>query len=182
MALKTITFNASVTLQGAQFYHNPTSLLPADLATIAANIFKDGSDNGGNKPGVILPGAFTRSGMLWKPATPQNPIKVRQGDWVAVDMLGNVYYLPVRALPKTLTLTCAYNNGQPTITATSSLYAAMWQNGTYVTGSGIPANSLVCNISPNGLSFNICNTSGTVVNPTQTQAEATLTGGVCSHT
>jgi hypothetical protein len=182
MSLKTIGTLGTTTLQGAQFYHDSTDLSNADFATIAAGIFRDGLTGGGNIP-AILPGAFTRAGDLFIPdRNPLNPLKVKQGDWVAIDTFGNVFMIPQRALPKTLTLAnCTTVNGSPIVTAPSSVTALGWQNGTHVTGTNIPNNSLIGSLAANGLSFSLVNTSGALVNATGSASNTTITAGSFTH-
>lgn len=200
MALKTIGTLATTTLQGFQFTPDTSSsgVTPTDFATLTAAIFRDawqlpgapfgygGIDDGsGNKPGTILPGGFTRAGMLYIPGRQQSgPQLVRLGDWVAVDLFGNVFLIPQRALPKTLTLAnCTTVSGSALITAPSSVIVLGWQNGTHITGTNIPSNSLIGDLAANGLTFNLYSnaTPGVKVTATGSSSTVTITAGSFTH-
>lgn len=196
MALLTIGTAATTTLQGRQFSSDPNALSNADFAAIANGIFRDSGqmtggpfgstpqgDGTGNKAAQIYPGAYTRSGILFLPLRGDNaPIQVLPGDWVCTDLNGNVFIIPQRALPKTLTLTAAVNSGSPIVTVTTSAIAAGWQNGTPISGANIPSRSIVALMAANGLSFSLASAAtGLLVNATGSSASETITGGTFTH-
>jgi hypothetical protein len=100
------------------------------------------------------------------------------------DNYGNVFFVPQRALPKTLTLAnCTTANGSPALVFPSSVIALGWQNGTHVTGANIPANSVLGDLAPNGLSANLYSnaTPGVKVNATGSASNTTITAGSFTH-
>lgn len=198
MALKILGTLATTTLQGAQYSSDPNVLSATDFATIANAIFRDAGqmtgspfggswqgDAGGNKPGTIAPGAFVRAGLLYIQLRGDNgPLQVFPGDWVAHDQAGNVFLIPARACPKTLTLAnCTTVSGSPVITFPSSVIALGWQNGTHVTGTNIPANSVLGDLAANGLSANLYSNAapGVKVNATGSASNTTVTAGTWTH-
>ena len=128
----------------------------ADLATIAQGIYKDVPFAGGNRPGAILPGAFSRQGLLWLPSdTRSSPLVVRTGDWVAVDSYGDVFLIPRRALPTTLTGSVTLASGSSVVASATDITSYGWQVGTHVASSHTPAGSVIGSIAPGGLSFTL---------------------------
>lgn len=185
MALKTIGTLAMTTLSGAQFSPDPNALSNADFATVAEGIANDTAAQR-NVVGSIMPGAYTRSGLLWLPheGPGRNQIAARNGkDWVAIDSFGNVFFIPQRAMPKTLTLAnCTTVSGSPVITAPSSIIPLGWQNGTHVTGTNIPAGCVIGLMSANGLTFSLFTyATGALTNATGSASNVTITAGTWTH-
>lgn len=181
MALKTIGTPATTSLSGAQFYHDSTDLSNADFASIANGICKD-TPAGGNLPGTIMPGAFTRVGDLWLPQSSSNPLRMRNGkDWACTDGYGNVFFIPQRAMPKTLTGSVTLVSGSNTVTSTTDITTYGWQVGTYVASSHTPAGTVIGSIAPGGKSFTlIAFATGAVANATDSATE-TMTAGTFTH-
>lgn len=192
MATKTAGTLLTTTLTAIQYSPDPTTMSEADLATVAQGIFKDGgfgspdgiADGSANKIAAIFPGAFTRAGLLFIPGRNRTgPLLVAPGDWVATDGFGNAFLIPQRAMPKTLALAnCTTTNGSPNIVAPSSVLALGWQNGTHVTGTNIPAGSVIGDLAANGLSFNLyAIATGAKVNATGSAANVNITAGTFTH-
>lgn len=196
MATKTAGTLATTTLTAVQWSPDPNALSNADLATIADGIYRDCgqkahggfggpglSDSAGNAPSVVFPGAFTRGGLLWIPLRGRQPIEVMPGDWVANDGFGNVFLIPQRAMPETLTLAnCTTVSGSPTITFPSDCRALGWQNGTHITGTNIPAGSVMFDLNSTGLTANLyASATGAKVNATGNSSSVTITAGTFTH-
>lgn len=182
MALKTIGTLATNTLQGAQFSADPGYLSNADLASIVNQIYKDGANSGGNQPGMIVPGGFGRNGELFLPER-NSVIRMRTGDWVAIDTFGNAFFIPQRALPKTLTLAnCTTVLNSAALVFPSNVRTLGWQNGTLITGTNIPANSVISQLSASGLSAQLYNpVTKAVAVATGSASNTTITAGSFTH-
>lgn len=196
MATSTAGTLATTTLTAVQYSSDPNALSNADFAAIANGIYRDVGQKGlgpyggggvkdpaGNAPSVILPGAFTRAGLLWLPLRGREPLQVMPGDWVANDGFGNVFLIPQRALPKTLTLAnCTTVSGSPLLTFPSDIRALGWQNGTHVTGTNIPSGSVIFDIGVGGLTANLyAIATGLKVNATGSSGAVTVTAGTFTH-
>lgn len=189
MATKTAGSLTTSTLTTVQYWPDPTDLLPADLATIANGIWKDGGygcpppaqAGGGNKIGAILPGAFVTGGRLYLPGG-RSPagIAVYPGDWVATDGFGNAFIIPMRALPKSLTESVTLTNASNVVTSATDIRTYGWQVGTHVTSSHTPAGSVIGSIAPGGLSFTLVDTTGAAANATGSATE-NMTAGTFTH-
>jgi hypothetical protein len=189
MATKTAGSLATSTLTAVQFWPDPTDLLPADLATVAQGILKDGgygapppaASGSGNKIGTILPGAFVAGGLLYLPGN-RSPgaIKVYPGDWVAVDGFGNAFVIPQRAMPKTLTGSVTLASGTNSVTSATDIRTYGWQVGTHVTSSHTPASSVIGSMSPDGKTFTLTDLTGAAANATGSATE-TMTAGTFTH-
>lgn len=196
MATKTAGTLSTTTLTAVQFSYDRSAsgLTDTDLATIANEITRDnvslaiGADGGGNKVGVtgasIQPAAVTRQGLVTLPGGRNDtPLEAYPGDWIATDGFGNVFVIPQRAMPKTLTLAnCTTANGSPALVFPSSILALGWQNGTHVTGTNIPSGCVLGDISPNGLAANLYTFStGAKANATGSASNVTVTAGTFTH-
>jgi hypothetical protein len=204
MATKTVGTPATTSLTGVQYSPDPAAMANADMATIALGITRDAGsvgftggplgsgvangDPGGNKVGVtatsILPGAFNRRGEVYLPGGRCDaPMDAQPGDWVCNDAFGNIFLIPQRALPKTLTLAnCTTVNASPALVFPSSIWALGWQPGTHVTGTNIPAGCVLGDISGNGLAANLYTFStGLKANATGSASNVTITAGTFTH-
>ena len=92
MATHTLGTNANNSLVAVKFSYDTTVLLPADLATINANIKNDI-----NPAHPSIPGAFVREGFLVIPNR-QACILLLPGDGIAVDSTGWPIVLSARSL------------------------------------------------------------------------------------
>jgi hypothetical protein len=175
MATKTAGTLATTSLTAVQFSHDPNALANADFATIALGICKDGLESGGNLIGAVQPGAFTRVGDLWLPTSLFGPLKARNGkDWVCTDGYGNVFLIPQRAMPKTLTGSVTLTSGSNTVTSTTDITTYGWQVGTYITSSHTPAGTVIGSIAPGVKSFTMV--AFATAGPGITAAAANATG------
>jgi len=189
MATKTAGTLATSTLTAIQWFPGTTSA--ADLATVAQGIYIDGgfgapdglSDGRGNRPGQIMGEAFSTNGLLYVPGR-RGPLIVYPGDWVANDGFGNVFLIPQRALPKTLTASVTLANASNIVTSATDIRTYGWQVGTHVTSSHTPANSVIGTIGPDGKSFTLvtinANQAPTASNATGSATE-TMTAGTFTH-
>lgn len=199
MATNTIGTLATTTLQGIQWYpgYQGTDATHAtDFATVKNGVFYDNGqmvgsvfgggspDDGGagNKIANILSSAVDASGWLTLPGG-RGRVRLVPGDWVAIDNFGNLFPIPIRALPKTLTLAnCTTVNNSPALVFPSSVLALGWQNGTHVTGTNIPANSVIGDLTANGLAANLYSAvTGLKINATGSASNITLTAGTFTH-
>lgn len=182
MSTHTIGTPATTSLVGVQFNHAPATLSDADLATIAQGIYKDVPFAGGNRPGAILPGAFSRQGLLWLPSdTRSSPLVVRTGDWVAVDSYGDVFLIPRRALPTTLTGSVTLASGSSVVASATDITSYGWQVGTHVASSHTPAGSVIGSIAPGGLSFTLLDLATGALATATGSATETMTAGTFTH-
>ena len=182
MALLTLGTPAATSLQGRQFSMDPNYLAAGDLYTIVQGIWQDGGFGAppnmqigaGNRLNSINQGAFSRNGWLFLPGG-RSAIKVFQGDWVATDGAGNVFVIPQRACPRTLTASGNATNGSNIVTFASSILPLGWQVGTQIAGTGFAAGTLIRSIARNGLSMTTSN------NFTGTTGAVALTAGTWTH-
>lgn len=199
MATKTVGTPATTTLTAIQWlpgYQGIDSTHATDFATITAGIYADGGqpigsnvgtgypDDGGtgNKPSFILQGAIDKNGWVTLPGG-RGRIRLTPGDWICTDGGGNVYVVPVRALPTTLTLAnCTTVNASPAITTPSDVRVLAWQNGTAVSGTNIPSGSIIGDLNTTGTGFNLYSAStGLKVNATGSASNVTITAGTFTH-
>lgn len=192
MATKTVGTPLTTSLTAVQYSPDPNKTSNADFATVAQGIWRDrtqsaaGPFGGGNphddggRVGSILAGAFVRGGLLYLPGRERMPIVINPGDWICVDGFGNVFLIPQRALPTTLTGSVTLVSGSNVVTSATDIRTYGWQMGTHVTSSHTPASSVINTIAPGGLSFTITDTSGVAANATGSATE-TMTGGTFTH-
>lgn len=184
MATLTAGTLATTTLTAIRWvpgYQGIDSTHATDFATIANGVARDpgqplGSvwgnasgpvDSLGNKTNQILQGAVDASGWLTLPGG-RGRVKLLPGDTVATDDFGNLFLIPARALPKTLTATVTTTNSSAAVTSSTDLRTLGWQNGTHVTGTNIPSGCVIGDLGTAGNSFNLYTFS--------TGAKATATG------
>lgn len=197
MATKTSGTLATTTLTAIQWvpgYQGIDSTHATDFATLANGVYWDAGlplgstlgcgtpDNGGigNKPSQILPGAVDASGWLTLPGG-RGRVRLAPGDWIATDGFGNLFIIPVRALPATLSATVTTANSSPAVTSATNILTYGWQNGTYITGTNIPTGSVIGDITPTGLGFNLyASATGLKVNATGS-GSVTATCGTFTH-
>jgi hypothetical protein len=82
-------------------------------------------------------------------------IKLLPGDSIAIDQFGNVFVIPSRALPKTLTASVTIASGSPNVTSATDIRTYGWQVGTHVTSTSTPSGSVIGSILPTGLGFGL---------------------------
>ena len=155
MATKTVGTAATTTLVAVQIppsYNATPYVSDTDWATIQNSILSDG---GNLHP--IVPGAFTRQGMLYLPQH-RGAIKLMPGDWVAVDPNGWPVVISNYSLPQTLTATGTHATSK-VITFASSVLALGWQIGMPVTGTLMGVSAVITSISPDGLTVGVSVTS-----------------------
>lgn len=193
MATKTGGTLTTTTLTGFQFnpdFTNTGGLSWSDFATVVLGITRDSggvvnSDPAGNKINVPMPGGcMTRAGLLNLPGNRTDvPIDVYPGDWVFNDGFGNAIFVPQRALPKTLTMAnCTTQSGSAAIVMPSNCLPFGWQNGTHVTGTGIPAGCVLGDIGPQGTTANLYSFAAAgKTNATVTATNTTITAGTFTH-
>jgi hypothetical protein len=199
MSTKTAGTLATTTLTAIQWYpgfQSTSSTNATDFATIANGVFADpgppsgsfygnsGPDNEGmgNKAAAILPGAVSPAGILTLPGG-RGTIQLDPGDWIATDGFGNLFPIPQRALPRTTTLAnCTTVTGSPAIAFASDCRVLGWQNGTHITGTNVPSNSIIGDLSSTGLTANLYSAvTGLKVNATGSASNTTLTAGTFTH-
>ncbi len=169
MSTKSLGSNGTTTLTALQFpSFSATSFSDADIATMVALILND------QIPSLQQVGAWSRMGLLYVPN--RGVLKTLPGDWVAVSPNDGwpILVSPI-ACPTTLTLTVANTSGSAVLTATTSALTAGWQIGAQVTGTGIATNSVISNISANGLSITLSKVC------TSSNASLTATCGNYTH-
>lgn len=174
MALKTIGTATTSSLKGFQIPDlvGATSVISAaDIAAVANNIFDDvvGIDGGPNNPvGAqnlaqrIWPGAlqFTGAGQCTVFVPNRGRLNAYAGDWIAFDPnTGAVFIIPANTMPTTLTATGTTTNNQPTITFASSVLLLGWTVGMSISGTNVPANSFIQQISADGKTVTLGNAS-----------------------
>lgn len=149
MATITIGTNGTTTLTGLQFQPGTTPS-DADIATICQLITNDQQAY----PGQDWPGAWARTGILYVPN--RGILKAMPGDYVAVDpVTGWPILLSSQTLPTTLTRTGTPVSGTTSMVLTASAIAAGWKSGTYITGTGLAANTQITTISSDGLTVGL---------------------------
>jgi hypothetical protein len=157
MATKTAGTTSTSQLTAIQADPSVAAISAADMATIANDILTDNPRSAGpNLPGgasnAIYPSAFSFNGLLFIPN--RGVLKVLPGDFVAVDKAGWPILLSSKTLPKTLTLTGNTTSSSPNLTNLSaSAWAAGWEVGTPISGTGIASNTVISSIAANGLSL-----------------------------
>lgn len=188
MATNTAGTLATTTLTAIQWYPNypgTDSTHATDFATVAQGVARDpgpplGSsygnasgpvDSAGNKTNIILPDAVDVSGWVTFPGG-RGRVKLLPGDWIAVDGFGNVFPIPQRALPKTLTGSVTTTNASANVTSATDVRTYGWQNGTHLTGANIPNGVVIGDLATDGKSFNLYTFS------TGAKANATGSGAV----
>lgn len=199
MATKTSGTLATTTLTCIQWYpgfQGTNSTNATDFATIAAGVFADcgpplgsfygnagpGNDGMGNKAAAILQGAVSPAGVLTLPGG-RGTIQLVAGDWMGVDGFGNLFAIPQRALPRTLTLAnCTTVTTSPAIAFASDVRVLGWQNGTHITGTNVPNNSIIGDLATTGLTANLYSAvTGLKVNATGSASNITFTAGSFTH-
>lgn len=169
MATLTMGTNATTTLTALQFpSFSATSFSAADVASIVALIFND------QIPSLQQAGAWSNMGLLYVPN--RGVLKTLPGDWVAVSPNDGwpILVSPISSAT-TRTLTGTDTNGSPTLTVTTSAKAAGWQIGGQITGTGIATNTVINNISADGLTITMSK------NATSGNAGTTITYGNWTH-
>lgn len=196
MATKTAGTAGTTTLTVVQYFPN---IADADLATLNQKCWRDAgavigplgsgginADGGGNKPGQILPGAFTKQGLFFSPGGRTDaPLQAQPGDWFAVDGFGNGFVIPQRALPKTLTQSVTLVSGSNVVTSTVDIRTLGWQVGTAIASTHTPANAVIGSIGAGGLTFTMVTVTASpyavaAANATGSATE-TMTAGTFTH-
>jgi hypothetical protein len=169
MATKTGGTKATSTLFGIQFPGKNTTatLSDADVATIANSIIDDAD------PPTILPGAFSRMGLLYIPR--RGVLQMKKGDWAFVSPSGFPYLVPEIDAPQTLTATGDTHTSTLIDNLSTNVLAIGWRPGAYITGTNIPALTTIASIAPSGLSLTL---SAAATGSTATQ---TYTVGSYTH-
>lgn len=199
MATKTSGTLATTTLTAIQWlpgYPGIDSTHATDFATLANGVYYDAGqpigsvvgtgapDDGGigNKISAIKPAAVTADGWLDLPGG-RGRLRLQPGDWIATDGFGNLFLIPVRAMPTTLTLAnCTTVTSSPAITFASDVRLLGWQNGTHITGTNVPTGSVIGDLSPTGLTANLYSSAtGAKVNATGSASNTTFTAGSFTH-
>ena len=128
MTVKTGGTLATTTLNGQQWtgQYGASSISDADIASIATSIINDGD------PPSVLPGAFSRMGLLYIPR--RGVLRMLDGDWAFYGPEGFPYLVPRIALATTLTLT-GTTNTTTTLTVTTSAFTAGWKVGGQITSA-----------------------------------------------
>ena len=169
MATKTAGTNGTTTLTALQFpSFSATSFSDADVASIVALILND------QEPSLQQAGAWSRMGLLYVPN--RGVLKTLPGDWVAVSPNDGwpVLISPI-TLPTTRTLTGTDVSGSATLTVTTSALTAGWQIGSQITGTGVASNTVINNISADGLTITMSKVA------TSSNAGTTITNGNWTH-
>jgi hypothetical protein len=176
MATKTLGTLATNTLTGVQMppdYNATPWISDADFATIANSIFDDERNPQQLLNQAILNGSFSRKGLLVIPN--RGVLEVKAGDWVAVDPNGWPILIGRESLPQTLTAT-GNTNTSPALTNLSvNVLALGWWAGMAITGTNIPANTVIWAIASNGLSLTLSKAA------TGSTAGSTFTVGSWTH-
>ena len=147
MATKTVGTTGTTVLTAVQVpprYNATPYISDADWATIQNSILDDENPTHPN-----YPGAFTRQGLLYLPRN-RGVIKLKEGDWVAVDLNGWPVVISNYSLPQTLTATGTHATSK-TITFASSVLALGWQVGMPLSGTNVGVAAVIQAISADGL-------------------------------
>lgn len=151
MATKTVGTTGTTVLTAVQIppsYNATPYISDTDWATIQNSILVDS----GNLH-EILPGAFTRQGLLFLPRH-RGVIKLQPGDWVAVDVNGWPVVISNYSLPQTLTATGTHATSK-VITFATSVLALGWQIGMPVSGTNCGTSAVITAISSDGLTVTV---------------------------
>jgi hypothetical protein len=151
MATKTVGTTGTTVLTAVQIppsYNATPYISDTDWATIGIAILGDE-----NPTHPIYPGAFTRQGTLYLPRN-RGSIKLKPGDWVAVDPNGWPVVISNYSLPQTLTATGTHNT-TTLITFATSVLALGWQVGMPISGTDAGTAAVITAISPNGLNVTV---------------------------
>ncbi len=169
MATVTLGTRATTTLTALQFpSFAATTFSDADIATINALILND------QEPSLAQVGAWSRMGLLYVPN--RGVLKCQPGDFVAVGANdGWPILVSAIACGTTNTLTGTDVSGSATLTVTTSAKAAGWQIGGQITGTGIATNTVISNISSDGLTITMSKVA------TSGNAGTTITYGTYIH-
>ena len=189
--LATSTLNA---IQWYPGYQGTSSTTATDFASITNGVTRDAGqplgsvwgnasgpiDSAGNKVPTIQPDAVDVSGWLTLPGG-RGRIKLLPGDTVANDGFGNLFLIPSRALPKTLSASVTLVTSTNTVTSATDIRTYGWQAGTHVTSSHTPASTVIGTISPDGKSFTlVAFATGAAANATGSATES-MTAGTFTH-
>lgn len=150
MATSTGGTKATTTLgTGVQFPgpNGATSLADADVAAVANLILND------QDPGQIVPGAWSRMGLLYVPN--RGVLKTLPGDWVFVGPDGFPYLVPAIALPTTLTATGTTNSTTAVTGLSANVIAQGWVPGMLIAGTNLTAGTTIAAIAAGGLSLTL---------------------------
>lgn len=147
MATLTAGTNATTTLTALQFpSFSRTTFSDADIATIVTLILND------QEPSLQQAGAWSRMGLLYVPN--RGVLKTLPGDWVAVSSNDG---WPVLVSPITMATTATRTgtpiSGSASMVLTASALVAGWQIGGQITGTNIATNTIINNISADGLTI-----------------------------
>lgn len=176
MATKTLGTATTTTLTAVQWpsSYAGVALSAADIATISNLIFTTGPAQKLAK--MIVPGAFSGEGLLFLPGK-RGLIRIRPGDWIAVDAAGWPIVLGSDVVAATATAT----GNTHTTTTVDSLSANVlklgWHSGMPIKSSNadIPAAAIITAIAANGLSLTLSAAA------TGTNAGGTITVGDFVH-
>jgi hypothetical protein len=188
---------ATTTLKLIQWYpgyQGTSSTTATDFATIKNGVMRDpgqpkgstwGNSHGpvdarGNKVPSILPDGVSVNGLVTLPGG-RGTIQLLPGDSIAIDQFGNVFVIPSRALPKTVTASVTVASGSPNVTSATDIRTYGWQVGTHVTSTSTPVGSVIGSILPTGLGFGlVAFATGLAANGTGSFTE-TMTAGTFTH-
>lgn len=157
MATKTFGTLAGTTLTAVQIppgYNATPWISDADWATINNAILNDALNPRRLLTQNKLGGAFSRSGQLYIPN--RGVLQCQPGDWVAVGPDGWPILVASKAVPQTLTATGTTVSTSPAVTALSSNVLTLgWASGMAITGTNVPASTIIQAIANDGLSLTL---------------------------
>ena len=177
MATKTLGTLATTTLTAVEQPSGFSSVAPisdADFAAINNSIFDDERNPQQLLNQQIINGSFSRNGLLIIPN--RGVLKVKGGDWIAVDPNGWPILIGRESLAKTLTATGTTATGSASVTALSANVLALgWWAGMAITGTNVPASTVIQAIAADGKSLTLSK------NATGAAAGTTFTVGSWTH-
>src|ERR1017187_455214 len=138
MATKTLGTLATSTLTAVQQqpdYNATPAISDADFAAINNSIFDDERNPQQLLNQAIVNGSWARKGLLVIPN--RGVLKVRAGDWVAVDPNGWPILIGKESLPQTLTAVGGTNTSALVNGFTASVLTLGWWAGMAVTGTNV---------------------------------------------
>lgn len=178
MATKTLGTLSTTTLTAIQWpagYVGQSYPLIADVATINNAIFDDAANPQQKLNQRIFPQNFVLQKQLYVPN--RGFLKIFDGDWVAVDPNGWPILIGKESLPAVLTATGNWSvaAGVAVTNLSANVIQQGWWSGMAITGTNIPASTIISAIAANGLSLTLSKAA------TGTQTGATLTVGSWTH-
>ena len=156
MATKTLGTLATTTLTAVQQppgYNATPAISDTDFAAINNAIFDDERNPQQLLNQQIVNGSWSRTGLLIVPN--RGVLKVKAGDWVAVDPNGWPILIGKESLPQTLTATGTTNTNNQLTALSANVLTQGWWAGMAITGTDVPAGTVIQAIAADGKSLTL---------------------------